>query len=65
MHSKCPGCGKPNRDSQETAYFPFCSERCRLIDLDNWLSEKNRIVSDEVTAAAPPVAAPDDNDSKH
>jgi len=24
-------------------YRPFCSERCRLIDLDNWLSERYRI----------------------
>ena len=23
--------------------MPFCSERCRLIDLGNWLSDKNRI----------------------
>ena len=30
-----PGVGNPNR--------PFCSERCRMIDLDNWLSERYRI----------------------
>ena len=23
--------------------MPFCSERCKLIDLDNWLSERYRI----------------------
>lgn len=31
------GEGNPNR--------PFCSERCKLIDLDNWLSERYRISS--------------------
>ncbi|MCL4785107.1 MAG: DNA gyrase inhibitor YacG [Bryobacterales bacterium] len=25
------------------AEFPFCSERCRLIDLGNWSSEEYRI----------------------
>ncbi len=24
-------------------YRPFCSERCRWLDLDNWLSERYRI----------------------
>ncbi|MAY62179.1 MAG: DNA gyrase inhibitor YacG [Rhizobiales bacterium] len=30
----CPECGKPStRDS-----YPFCSERCRSIDLNRWFS---------------------------
>ncbi len=27
-------------DSEKVADFPFCSERCRLLDLGNWASEK-------------------------
>lgn len=38
MTSKCPVCGKPA--SQGEPDFPFCSERCRIIDLGNWASEK-------------------------
>jgi uncharacterized protein len=35
---KCPICGKEVKlDDPE---MPFCSERCRLIDLGNWASEK-------------------------
>jgi endogenous inhibitor of DNA gyrase (YacG/DUF329 family) len=35
---KCPICKKEvSRGDQE---FPFCSERCRLIDLGNWASGK-------------------------
>ena len=35
---KCPICKKEvGVDDPE---FPFCSERCRLIDLGNWASEK-------------------------
>jgi len=30
----CPECGKPS--ARET--YPFCSERCRNIDLNRWLS---------------------------
>jgi hypothetical protein len=35
---KCPICKKEvTLDNPE---MPFCSERCRLIDLGNWASEK-------------------------
>jgi endogenous inhibitor of DNA gyrase (YacG/DUF329 family) len=33
---KCPVCKKPVQ-SDDTE-FPFCSERCRLIDLGKWAS---------------------------
>jgi len=35
---QCPICEKEVDDSSEFA--PFCSERCRLLDLGNWASEK-------------------------
>ena len=35
---KCPICKKEAGASSE--FFPFCSERCKLIDLGNWASEK-------------------------
>ena len=34
---KCPICGKPT--DTERKDYPFCSDRCRLIDLVNWASE--------------------------
>ncbi len=30
----CPECGKPS--SRE--FYPFCSERCKNVDLNRWLS---------------------------
>ena len=42
MNWRCPICRKPT-DSQSSPDFPFCSERCRLIDLGNWSSEKYKI----------------------
>lgn len=39
MQRRCPICKKLT-DSATNAEFPFCSERCRLLDLGNWASEK-------------------------
>ncbi len=39
MRARCPICRKPTR-SEQHAEFPFCSERCRLIDLGRWASEE-------------------------
>jgi endogenous inhibitor of DNA gyrase (YacG/DUF329 family) len=36
---KCPTCGKPF-DPDESTAMPFCSERCRLVDLGRWLNEE-------------------------
>lgn len=35
---KCPICKKEVAPDSE--FFPFCSERCKIIDLGNWASEK-------------------------
>jgi endogenous inhibitor of DNA gyrase (YacG/DUF329 family) len=39
----CPTCGKPVEWSDQAKWRPFCSERCRLIDLGDWLDENHRI----------------------
>jgi endogenous inhibitor of DNA gyrase (YacG/DUF329 family) len=46
MKHKCPICKKPS-DSDNDADFPFCSDRCRLLDLGAWASEKY-VVSDPI-----------------
>ncbi|HNO87990.1 MAG TPA: DNA gyrase inhibitor YacG, partial [Rhodocyclaceae bacterium] len=35
---KCPTCGKAVLWVPENAFRPFCSERCRKIDLGAWAS---------------------------
>jgi endogenous inhibitor of DNA gyrase (YacG/DUF329 family) len=35
---RCPICGRPF-DPQLSSALPFCSERCRQIDLGRWLRE--------------------------
>jgi endogenous inhibitor of DNA gyrase (YacG/DUF329 family) len=44
MKASCAICKKPT-DSDSHADFPFCSERCKLLDLGNWASEKYVISS--------------------
>jgi endogenous inhibitor of DNA gyrase (YacG/DUF329 family) len=44
---KCPTCGRSIEWSAQSPFRPFCSERCRVIDLGAWLSEKHVIPSNE------------------
>jgi endogenous inhibitor of DNA gyrase (YacG/DUF329 family) len=46
MKHICPICKTPT-DSEKDADFPFCSERCRLLDLGAWASERY-VVSDPI-----------------
>ncbi len=40
---QCPNCKKPVTWSKESPYRPFCSERCRIIDLGAWANESYAI----------------------
>ncbi len=42
MIIKCPQC-KKETFWENNPYKPFCSERCRLIDLGMWIEEKYRL----------------------
>lgn len=39
----CPTCGERSEYSPTNPFRPFCSERCKLIDLGQWASESYRI----------------------
>ena len=36
---KCPICGKPV-EWKDNPFRPFCSERCKLVDLGRWVSDE-------------------------
>ena len=36
---KCPICGKPV-EWKNNSFRPFCSERCKLVDLGRWVSDE-------------------------
>jgi endogenous inhibitor of DNA gyrase (YacG/DUF329 family) len=39
----CPQCGTSVEWRTDNRFRPFCSERCRLIDLGAWASESYRV----------------------
>ena len=39
----CPTCSKATVWSSDNRWRPFCSERCKLIDLGQWATEKYRV----------------------
>ena len=39
----CPRCGAPVVWDAAAKFRPFCSERCKLIDLGAWASESYRV----------------------
>jgi endogenous inhibitor of DNA gyrase (YacG/DUF329 family) len=43
----CPQCNAQILWSTENPYRPFCSERCKLIDLGQWASGAYRIPQEE------------------
>jgi hypothetical protein len=54
----CPHCGRLIEWSAASPFRPFCSERCKLIDLGDWLAENHRIPDstpvDEMSEDPPP-----------
>jgi endogenous inhibitor of DNA gyrase (YacG/DUF329 family) len=50
----CPQCGAPVAWTAASKWKPFCSERCKLIDLGEWAAERYRV---------PTVEPPDEEKS--
>jgi len=48
----CPRCGAPVAFSTVNRWRPFCSERCKLVDLGDWASERYRVPEAEQPLAA-------------
>ena len=42
----CPTCGVPVEWGPQSPSRPFCSERCKLIDLGAWAAEEHAIAGD-------------------
>lgn len=55
---KCPICHK--EVALDSPQSPFCSKRCREIDLGNWASEKYAIPGQKVDVPRP--VTPDEDD---
>ena len=44
---KCPNCKKVGPEDSQYKWKPFCSERCKLIDLGSWIEGNYRIVAED------------------
>jgi uncharacterized protein len=43
VHLRCPICRRERDVPDDSPTRPFCSQRCKTIDLGNWLGEAYRI----------------------
>jgi endogenous inhibitor of DNA gyrase (YacG/DUF329 family) len=64
ISTRCPVCEAEMAGPDQSAWpdFPFCSSRCRLIDLGRWLGEKYRVTKDSEDSE-PNI--PTDQETKH
>lgn len=53
---RCPTCGR-ELDWSAAPFRPFCTERCRLIDLGAWLSEQHAIPGESAAGHEDPPPA--------
>jgi endogenous inhibitor of DNA gyrase (YacG/DUF329 family) len=56
---RCPTCQRELTWSEEFPWRPFCSERCKMVDLGAWFAEERSIAGDEDGAAFAGNPAPE------
>jgi endogenous inhibitor of DNA gyrase (YacG/DUF329 family) len=54
----CPICAQNAAPRAQNPYFPFCSPRCKQVDLGKWLSEEYRLRSPGASQADEESTAP-------
>ncbi len=65
MTRTCPTCRKPAAPRPGNRASPFCSDRCKLLDLGKWFSEDYRVPGPKVgdgEAGADPASEPTEGD---
>ena len=53
MTRRCPVCRQPAAERGSNRAFPFCSDRCRLLDLGKWFDGQYRIAGPAAEEAGP------------
>jgi endogenous inhibitor of DNA gyrase (YacG/DUF329 family) len=57
----CPQCGTGIEWNPANRYRPFCSERCKMIDLGAWATERYRVPVTETDDPEVPDENPEDD----
>lgn len=65
MQVQCPTCQAPVAWVPASRWRPFCSERCKLIDLGAWAAEKHAIAGEPVVEADPEGSTPQSDSQDH
>jgi endogenous inhibitor of DNA gyrase (YacG/DUF329 family) len=60
---RCPTC-KTTSAKDGNKLYPFCSERCHLVDLGRWLGEEYRIADQPDTSGGGAEAVPRADDER-
>lgn len=60
---KCPQCGRFTLYAPENPFRPFCTERCRLIDLGQWADESYRVPVDQSSSSGELEIPEEDSDN--
>lgn len=55
---RCPTCRKHAAATPDNHWRPFCSERCKLIDLGDWIDGRHHIPGTETEAIPDPETPP-------
>lgn len=48
---KCPMCSNERGNLPENKWYPFCGEKCKILDLYNWLSEEYFVPCEQLPQA--------------
>jgi endogenous inhibitor of DNA gyrase (YacG/DUF329 family) len=54
----CPRCGQPATLESSNAFRPFCTERCKLLDLGDWFAGRYSIPAVEAEGEEDPEPPP-------
>ena len=55
--ASCPNCRRPSAPREDNAWFPFCRERCKALDLGRWFGGGYRVPAEPVDPSELPAAA--------
>ena len=59
----CPTCGRRIQWSEEFPWRPFCSERCKMVDLGAWFTERHTIPGEPADPDDPQAPPPEKSEN--
>lgn len=60
---RCASCGERLDDKADLRLLPFCSSRCKLVDLGKWFSEEYSVATNETSEDEYPLDQEENEDN--